>query len=206
MSFLPDVVAPCEACGGLRFDAATLAVLWQGRSVGELLQTTASDAARLFAAHPAIARPLAVLDELGVGYLQLGQPSNTLSGGEAQRLKLAAHLSATRRGRSLFILDEPTTGLHFQDVVQLLDCFDALINVGHSLIVVEHNLQLMKAADYIVDLGPGAADEGGRVVAQGTPEALARVKESITGRFLAQALAEEQRAAQQRLVSIGEED
>ncbi len=132
------------------------------------------------------------LIDVGLDYLRLGQPANTLSGGEAQRLKLAAYMSATRRGRSLFLLDEPTTGLHFQDVVQLLDCFEALINVGHSLIVVEHNLQLMKAADYIIDLGPGAADQGGRVVAQGTPEAIARAKDSVTGRFLAKALADEQ--------------
>ncbi len=125
---------------------------------------------------------------MGLDYVRLGQPANTLSGGEAQRLKLAGYISAPRRGRTLFILDEPTTGLHFSDVVQLLDCFDALLTVGHSLIVVEHNLQLMKAADYIIDLGPGAAERGGHVVAQGTPEKVARCRESATGKFLAQLL------------------
>jgi excinuclease ABC subunit A len=123
-------------------------------------------------------------------YLRLGQPANTLSAGESQRLKLAAYISTATRNRTLFIMDEPTTGLHFADVVQLLDCFDALVSVGHSLIVVEHNLQLMRAADYIIDLGPGAAEQGGRIVAQGTPEQVAQCEESVTGRFLAAALAE----------------
>ena len=122
---------------------------------------------------------------MGLDYVRLGQPANTLSGGEAQRLKLSAYMSRAKRGRCLFILDEPTTGLHFSDVVQLLDCFDALLAVGHSLIVVEHNLQVMKAADYIIDLGPGAADQGGQVVAKGTPEELARCAESVTARFCA---------------------
>ncbi|OYV84768.1 MAG: hypothetical protein B7Z73_14830, partial [Planctomycetia bacterium 21-64-5] len=118
----------------------------------------------------------------------LGQPANTLSGGESQRLKLAAHMSAARKGRTLFLLDEPSTGLHFSDIVQLLDCFEALLAVGHSLIVVEHNLQLIQAVDYLIDLGPGAGDEGGRVVVQATPEELSRHPESITGRYLAPAL------------------
>jgi excinuclease ABC subunit A len=128
------------------------------------------------------------LMDVGLDYLRLGQPANTLSSGESQRLKLAAHMSEAKRRRTLFILDEPTTGLHFSDVIQLLDCFDALLGVGHSLIVVEHNLQLMKAADYIIDLGPGAADEGGEVVAVGRPEDLVEVEQSLTGRFLQDAL------------------
>jgi excinuclease ABC subunit A len=128
--------------------------------------------------------------DVGLDYLRLGQPANTLSAGEAQRLKLAGYLNSARRTRTLFLLDEPTTGLHFSDVVQLLDCFDALLGVGHSLIIVEHNLQLMKAADYLIDLGPGAADEGGQVVTCGTPEEVARHKRSITGRFLSTALAD----------------
>jgi excinuclease ABC subunit A len=126
--------------------------------------------------------------DVGLDYLRLGQPANTLSAGEAQRLKLAGYLNAAKRNRTLFLLDEPTTGLHFSDVVQLLDCFDALLSVGHSLIIVEHNLQLMRAADYIVDLGPGAADEGGRIVACGTPEESAGHEGSVTGRFLSAAL------------------
>ncbi len=206
MQFLADVFMKCGQCGGRRYRKEILDITYRGRNISEVLEMTVREAFTFFRGQTKVQARLKRLIDVGLDYLRLGQPANTLSGGEAQRLKLAAHLSTTRRGRSMFILDEPTTGLHFQDVVQLLDCFDALINVGHSLIVVEHNLQLMKAADYIVDLGPGAADEGGRVVAQGTPEALARVKESITGRFLAQALAEEQHAARQRLVSIGEED
>lgn len=206
MQFLADVYMKCSQCGGRRYRKEILDITYRGRNISDVLEMTVREAFTFFRGQTKVQARLKRLIDVGLDYLRLGQPANTLSGGEAQRLKLAAYLSTTRRGRSLFILDEPTTGLHFQDVVQLLDCFEALINVGHSLIVVEHNLQLMKAADYIVDLGPGAADEGGRVVAQGTPEALARVKNSITGRFLARALAEEQQAAQQRLVSIGEED
>ena len=174
---------------------------YRGRDISEVLDMTVREAFTVFRGQVKVQARLKRLIDVGLDYLRLGQPANTLSGGEAQRLKLAAYMSATRRGRSLFILDEPTTGLHFQDVAQLVDCLEALINVGHSLIVVEHNVQMMKAADYIVDLGPGAADEGGRIVAQGTPEALARAKESVTGRFLAKALAEDERAARQRLVS-----
>jgi excinuclease ABC subunit A len=206
MQFLADVYMKCSQCGGRRYRKEILDITYRGRNISDVLEMTVREAFTFFRGQTKVQARLKRLIDVGLDYLRLGQPANTLSGGEAQRLKLAAYLSATRRGRSLFILDEPTTGLHFQDVVQLLDCFDALINVGHSLIVVEHNLQLMKAADYIVDLGPGAADEGGRVVTQGTPEAVARVKDSITGRFLAQALTEEQQAAQRRLVSIGEED
>jgi len=146
------------------------------------------EAFAFFRGRPKVQAKLKRLIDVGLDYLRLGQPANTLSGGEAQRLKLANHLGTTRRGRSLFLLDEPTTGLHFQDVTQLLDCLEALLAVGHSLIVVEHNLQLMKAADYIIDLGPGAADQGGRVVVQGTPEMVARSGQSVTGRFLREAL------------------
>ena len=128
------------------------------------------------------------LIDVGLDYLKLGQPANTLSAGEAQRLKLAAYTANSTRQRTLFILDEPTTGLHFADIVKLLDCFDALLNVGHSLIVVEHNLQLMRSADYIIDLGPGASDEGGQVVATGTPEEIAQNSNSHTGQYLIQAL------------------
>jgi excinuclease ABC subunit A len=131
------------------------------------------------------------LIDVGLDYVRLGQPANTLSGGEAQRLKLAGYMSAAKRGRCLFILDEPTTGLHFSDIVQLLDCFDALLSVGHSLIVVEHNLQIMKAADYLIDLGPGAAEQGGQVVAKGTPEMVARSEVSVTARFLRKAMERE---------------
>ena len=150
---------------------------------------TVREAFTFFRGRPKVQARLKRLIDVGLDYLRLGQPANTLSGGEAQRLKLAGYMSAAKRNRTLFILDEPTTGLHFADVVQLLDCFDALLAVGHSLIVVEHNLQMMKAADYIIDLGPGAADEGGQIVAQGTPELVVAPKSSATARFLAEALA-----------------
>src|SRR5262245_33431885 len=149
---------------------------------------TAREAFGLFPGQPKVQARLKQLIDVGLDYLQLGQPANTLSAGEAQRLKLAAHLSEASRSRTLFILDEPTTGLHFADVVTLLDCFESLLSVGHSLIVVEHNLQLMRAADYIIDLGPEAGDDGGRIVARGTPEEVAQCPESHTGRFLAATL------------------
>ncbi len=206
MQFLADVYMKCAQCGGRRYRKEILDVKYRGRNIAEVLEMTVREAFTFFRGQTKVQARLKRLIDVGLDYLRLGQPANTLSGGEAQRLKLAAYMSATRRGRSLFILDEPTTGLHFQDVVQLLDCFEALLNVGHSLIIVEHNLQLMKAADYIVDLGPGAADEGGRVVAQGTPEAIARAKDSVTARFLAKALADEAIAARQRLVAIQEEE
>jgi excinuclease ABC subunit A len=140
---------------------------------------------------------LKYLLDVGLNYLRLGQAATTLSGGEAQRLKLAAHLATKRRGRALFVLDEPTTGLHFSDVVQLVDCFDALLEVGHSLVIVEHNLQLMKAADWLIDLGPGAAEEGGRVVVAGTPEEVSQCRSSITGQILASVCARDAALSQE---------
>jgi excinuclease ABC subunit A len=156
---------------------------------------TAREAFTFFRGQRKVQSSLKHLLDVGLDYLRLGQPATTLSGGEAQRLKLAAHLAAKRRGRTLFLLDEPTTGLHFSDIVQLADCFDALLDVGHSLIVVEHNLQLMKTADWIIDLGPGAAEEGGRVVVTGTPEEVAECRASRTGQVLARELARDQAAS-----------
>ncbi len=161
MQFLADVYMKCGQCGGKRYRKEILDVKVRGRNIADVLEMTVREAFTFFRGQIKVQARLKRLIDVGLDYLRLGQPANTLSGGEAQRLKLAAYMSATRRGRSLLILDEPTTGLHFQDVVQLVDCLEALINVGHSLIVVEHNPQLMKAADYIVDLGPGAAEEGG---------------------------------------------
>jgi excinuclease ABC subunit A len=204
MQFLADVYMRCGQCGGRRYRKEILDVKYRGRDISEVLEMTVREAFTFFRGQVKVQARLKRLIDVGLDYLRLGQPANTLSGGEAQRLKLAAYMSATRRGRSLFLLDEPTTGLHFHDVMQLLDCFEALLNVGHSLIVVEHNLQLMKAADYIIDLGPGAADEGGRVVAHGTPEQIARTKESVTGRFLAAALAESAKAA--KLLAVSDEE
>jgi excinuclease ABC subunit A len=164
-------------------------VKYRGRDIAEVLEMTAREAFTFFRGQRKVQAKLKHLLDVGLDYLRLGQPATTLSGGEAQRLKLASHLATRRRGRTLFLLDEPTTGLHFSDIVQLVDCFDALLDVGHSLIVVEHNVQLMKAADWIIDLGPGAADEGGRVVASGTPEEVAECAASRTGQVLARALA-----------------
>lgn len=184
MQFLADVYMKCSACGGRRYRDDVLQITYRGRNIAEVLEMTVREAFTFFRGRPKVQARLKRLIDVGLDYVRLGQPANTLSGGEAQRLKLAGYMSAAKRGRSLFILDEPTTGLHYSDIVQLLDCFDALLAVGHSLIVVEHNLQMMKMADYIIDLGPGAADEGGRIVAQGTPEKICRQKGSATAEFL----------------------
>ena len=184
MQFMADVYMKCPECHGQRYGRQVLEVKYRGRDIAEVLDMTAREAFTFFRGQRKVQAKLKFLLDVGLDYLRLGQPATTLSGGEAQRLKLAAHLAAKRHGRTLFLLDEPTTGLHFSDIVQLVDCFDALIEVGHSLIVVEHNLQLMKAADWIIDLGPGAADDGGRVVVTGTPEEVAECNESATGRIL----------------------
>ena len=195
MQFLADVYMKCGQCDGTRYRREILEVTYRGRSIAEVLQMTVREAFTFFRGRPKVQARLKRLIDVGLDYVRLGQPANTLSGGEAQRLKLAGYMSSAKRGRSLFILDEPTTGLHFSDVVQLLDCFDALLAVGHSLIVVEHNLQMMRAADYLIDLGPGAADRGGRVLVTGTPEKVAHQRESVTGRFLTKLLRENGRDA-----------
>jgi excinuclease ABC subunit A len=189
MQFMADVYMKCPECNGRRYRQQVLDVKYRGLDIAEVLDMTAREAFTFFRGQRKVQSALKHLLDVGLDYLRLGQPATTLSGGEAQRLKLASHLAARRRGRTLFLLDEPTTGLHFSDIVQLVDCFDALLDVGHSLIVVEHNVQLMKAADWIIDLGPGAADEGGRVVASGTPEEVAECAASRTGQVLARALA-----------------
>jgi len=193
MQFLADVYMKCAQCQGRRYRREILDVLYRGRNIADVLDMTVREAFSFFRGRPKVQARLKKLIDVGLDYVRLGQPANTLSGGESQRLKLAAYMSTAKRGRSLFILDEPTTGLHFSDIVQLLDCFEALLAVGHSLIIVEHNLHVIKAADYLIDLGPGAADEGGRVVAHGTPEMVSRAAGSVTGRFLAKALADELR-------------
>ncbi len=190
MQFLADVYMKCGECQGRRYRREILDVAYRGRNIADVLDLTVREAFGFFRGQTKVQARLKRLIDVGLDYLRLGQPANTLSGGESQRLKLAAHLSGVKRGRTLFLLDEPTTGLHFADIVQLLDCFEALLAIGHSLIVVEHNLHLIKAADYVIDLGPGAAEQGGRVVVQGTPELVSRNAESITGRYLAEALAE----------------
>ncbi len=189
MQFLPDVYMKCDQCGGTRYRREILEVTYRGRNIADVLEMTVREAFSFFRGQIKVQTRLKQLMDVGLDYLRLGQPASTLSSGEAQRLKLAAYMSGAGRNRTLFLLDEPTTGLHFADVVQLLDCFEALLAVGHSLIVVEHNLQLMKAADWIIDLGPGAADDGGRIVAEGPPEAIADNERSVTGRYLRAALA-----------------
>jgi excinuclease ABC subunit A len=189
MQFLADVYMKCSACHGTRYRKEILQVTYRNKNIAEVLEMTVREAFSFFRGQTKCQAKLKRLIDVGLDYLRLGQPANTLSAGEAQRLKLAGYLSSAMRNRTLFILDEPTTGLHFADIVQLLDCFEALLNVGHSLIIVEHNVQLMKAADYIIDLGPGAGEYGGQVVAQGTPEEVAQNPASLTGQVLAEALA-----------------
>jgi excinuclease ABC subunit A len=191
MQFLADVYMKCSQCNGTRYRDEILDVTYRGRNIADVLEMTVREAFTFFRGQTKVQARLKRLIDVGLDYVRLGQPANTLSGGEAQRLKLAGYMSSAKRGRCLFILDEPTTGLHFFDIVQLLDCFDALLAVGHSLIVVEHNLQMMKAADYIVDLGPGAADQGGQVIVKGTPEMVANCQQSVTGRYLADVLSKE---------------
>lgn len=190
MQFMADLYVRCPVCGGKRYRRDVLDVTYRGRNIAEVLDMTAREAFGFFRGQPKIQQKLKRLLDVGLDYLRLGQPANALSGGESQRLKLAARLSNARKGPCLFIMDEPTTGLHYADVVQLLDGFNALIETGCSLIVVEHNPQVMKAADYIIDLGPGAADEGGTIVAEGTPEQVAQNPASATGRYIAKALAQ----------------
>jgi excinuclease ABC subunit A len=184
MSFLPDVTAPCEACGGARFEPATLEVRYLGRHIGEVLQLSAEEAVALFRAHPRITRPLSTLCDLGVGYLQLGQGSNTLSGGEAQRLKLAAELVAgAQHEPTVYVLDEPTTGLHLGDARRLVRVLQALIERGDTLVVIEHHPEVIAAADWVVELGPDAGQAGGEIVFNGSPSALLRA-DTATGRAL----------------------
>lgn len=184
MQFLADVYMKCEQCGGKRYRPEILGVKYRGRNIAEVLDMTVREAFVFFRGQAKVQAKLKRLLDVGLDYLRLGQGANTLSTGEAQRLKLASYMSSAKRNRTLFILDEPTTGLHFSDIVRLTDCFDTLLSVGHSLIVVEHNLQLIRAADYLIDMGPGAAAEGGTVVAVGTPEQVAANPQSITGQFL----------------------
>jgi excinuclease ABC subunit A len=197
MSFLPDVKVRCERCGGSRFDRETLEIQWRGRSVGDLLAMNVEDAVEFFSAHPRIRRPLALLAEVGLGYLTLGQPSPTLSGGEAQRIKLVTELARltdsprARPGHTLYVLDEPTVGLHMADVEKLIAVLHRLVDAGHSVVLIEHNLDIMAEADWIIDLGPEAGDAGGRIVAAGPPAAIvARRARSHTGAALAHFLSE----------------
>ena len=188
MHFLPDVYVRCDACKGRRYNRETLEIKFKNKSISDVLDMTVDEGTELFKAVPAIRTKLEALDRVGLGYIQVGQPATTLSGGEAQRVKLAKELSRRATGRTLYILDEPTTGLHFEDVRKLLEVLHALVEQGNTVVVIEHNLEVIKTADWIIDLGPEGGDKGGRIVATGTPEQLARIAESYTGQYLAQYL------------------
>jgi excinuclease ABC subunit A len=189
MNFLPDVQVHCERCQGRRYNRETLEVLYKGKSISDVLDMTIQEAAVFFEPIPSIYRRIKTLQDVGLGYITLGQQATTLSGGEAQRVKLAEELSKKDTGRTIYILDEPTTGLHFDDIRQLLMVLNQLVEKGNTVIVIEHNLDVIKMADYIVDVGPEGGFRGGTIVAQGTPEEVAKVKESWTGQFLAGELA-----------------
>ena len=189
MNFLPDVYVPCEVCGGKRYNRETLEVTYRGKTVADLLEMPISEAAEFFGAIPRIARHLNTLVEVGLGYVRLGQSATTLSGGEAQRVKLASELHKRSNGRSIYVLDEPTTGLHFEDIRKLLLVLQGLVDKGNTVVVIEHNLDVIKSADWVIDMGPGGGKFGGRVIAQGSPEEVAQVEGSFTGEYLAHALA-----------------
>ena len=184
MHFLPDVYVPCEVCGGARYNHETLEVKYKGKNISQVLEMSVSEALPFFANQAGIERYLKTLDEVGLGYVKLGQPSTQLSGGEAQRIKLATELSKRSTGRTLYILDEPTTGLHFADVDKLMYVLNRLVDDGNTVLVIEHNLDVIKCADYIIDLGPDGGDGGGTIVATGTPEKVAMCPESYTGQYL----------------------
>jgi excinuclease ABC subunit A len=186
MNFLPDVYVVCEVCGGKRYNHETLAVKYKGSSIADLLETPVADALPLLENIPQVRQKLQTLVDVGLGYIQLGQSAVTLSGGEAQRIKLARELSKRQTGKTLYVLDEPTTGLHFDDVKKLLDVLHRLTDLGNSIIIIEHNLDVIRNADWIIDLGPEGGEEGGKIVAQGTPEQVARNKKSYTGQALVQ--------------------
>jgi excinuclease ABC subunit A len=189
MHFLPDVYVPCEVCKGARYNRDTLDIAWKGKNIAEVLDLPCEQALDVFAAQPTIARQLQTIVDVGLGYVRLGQPAPTLSGGEAQRVKLATELSKKATGRTIYILDEPTTGLHFEDVRRLLGVLQRLVDAGNTVLVIEHNLDVVKSADWIIDLGPEGGSAGGTLIAEGTPEQVAKVPESHTGRFLAAQLA-----------------
>jgi excinuclease ABC subunit A len=188
MNFLPDVYVHCETCQGKRFNRETLEIRYKGKSISDVLNLSIEDALPFFEHVPKINQKLRTLKDVGLGYIRLGQPSTTLSGGEAQRVKLATELSKKDTGNTMYILDEPTTGLHFEDVKVLMEVIQRLVEHGNTVLIIEHNMDVIKQADYIVDLGPEGGSGGGRIVAEGTPEQVIKISESITGKFLADEL------------------
>ena len=184
MEFLPDVHVPCETCKGKRFNRETLEIRFKGKSISDVLDMTVAEAIPFFEHQPKINRKVQILNDVGLGYVTLGQHATTLSGGEAQRVKLSEELSKKDTGKTLYILDEPTTGLHFQDIRKLLDVIQKLADKGNSILIIEHNLDVIKVADYVIDMGPEGGNGGGKIVAEGTPEKVAKVKGSHTAFFL----------------------
>ena len=184
MNFLPDIMVHCEDCNGLRYNKETLAVKFKGKSISDVLDLTVDQAVEFFENIPTIIRKIKTLKDVGLGYLSLGQSATTLSGGEAQRIKLASELSKRSTGNTLYILDEPTTGLHFQDVKVLLEVLNSIVNKGNTVLVIEHNLDVIKVADYIIDLGKEGGESGGYIVSEGPPEKIIRSKDSYTASFL----------------------
>jgi excinuclease ABC subunit A len=188
MHFLSDVYVPCEVCGGKRYNRETLEVKFKGKNIYDVLEMTVSESLDFFANMPNILRQLETLEAVGLGYIKLGQPSTQLSGGEAQRIKLATELSKKSTGKTMYILDEPTTGLHFADVDKLAEVLDKLVDAGNTVVVIEHNLDIIKRADHIIDLGPEGGDRGGTIIATGTPEEITKKKKSFTGEYLKKVL------------------
>jgi excinuclease ABC subunit A len=181
---LPDVYVTCEVCKGKRYNREALEIKYKEKTISDVLEMTVEQAAKFFENIPAVARKLETLVEVGLGYITLGQPATTFSGGEAQRIKLATELSRRATGKTLYILDEPTTGLHADDVKRLLAVLQALVSTGNSMVVIEHNLDVIKSADHIIDMGPEGGDAGGQIVAEGTPEEVAKNNKSYTGQYL----------------------
>ena len=188
MHFLPDVYVKCDICKGVRFNRETLEVKYKGKNIADILDMTIKEGLHFFKNIPKIKRKLQTLNEVGLGYMKLGQPAPTLAGGEAQRVKLSKELSKKSTGKTLYILDEPTTGLHFADIKKLLDVLIRIVDGGNTVVVIEHNLNVIKCADYIIDLGPEGGDGGGEVIALGTPEEIVQIPESYTGKYLNEAL------------------
>ena len=184
MNFLPDVYVPCEKCNGKRYNRETLEIRYKGKSIADVLNMTVEEAVEFFQTVPYIYRKIKVLEEVGLGYITLGQSAVTLSGGEAQRVKLSTELGKRDTGKTFYILDEPTTGLHFEDIQHLLDVLNKLVDRGNTILVIEHNLDVIKVADHVIDLGPEGGDGGGRILFEGTPEELIKNKESHTAKFL----------------------
>ena len=184
MHFLPDVYVQCDQCKGKRYNRETLEIIWRNKSISDVLEMTVSEGLEFFKAVPSIKDKLETMNKVGLGYIKIGQQATTLSGGEAQRIKLSKELSKRATGKTIYILDEPTTGLHFEDIRKLLEVLEQLVSYGNTVIVIEHNLDVIKTADWIIDLGPDGGDKGGEIIAQGTPEELIKINNTYTGQFL----------------------